>query len=128
MKSTAHAKGDISAKPAHFLPTYEAYLSPLREEEFVLLELGIWRGDSLRMWRDAFPEATIIGVDLSPPETDLGPRVNLVSGDQSDPDLLGRLRETYAPQGFRVVIDDASHIGVTTARSLEAVYPGIPPV
>jgi hypothetical protein len=30
------------------------------------------------MWRDAFPLATIVGVDLAPPDIDLGPRVHIV--------------------------------------------------
>ena len=74
------------------------------------------------MWRDTFPRATVLGVDLKPPEADLGGRVHIVQGDQSDAALMRKLRETYAPVGFDVIIDDASHLGVTTAQSLQALY------
>jgi hypothetical protein len=74
------------------------------------------------MWRDAFPQATIIGVDLTPPDLQLGSRVHIIQGDQTDAALMQRLREDHAPNGFDVIIDDASHFGVTTARSLQALY------
>ncbi|MEA2637909.1 MAG: hypothetical protein QOE18_966, partial [Chloroflexota bacterium] len=97
--------------------------TPLRRLPFTLLELGVWGGHSLEMWRDAFPRATIVGVDLQPPDLDLGPRVHIVEGDQADPALMRRLRDTHAPAGFEVIVDDASHMGVTTARSLQVLYP-----
>jgi SAM-dependent methyltransferase len=94
----------------------------LRGRRFALLELGIWKGDSLVMWRDSFPLATIVGIDLAPPTLKLGRRVHVVVGDQSDPELLGRVRAAHAPQGFDVIVDDASHIGQLSARSLQALY------
>ena len=113
---------DISVKPAAYLPVYEELLGPLLRESFTLLELGVWRGDSLKMWRDAFPLAAIVGLDLDPPELDLGPRVHVIAGDQSDVGLLGLVRAEYAPGGFDVIIDDASHLGSLSARSLKALY------
>jgi hypothetical protein len=74
------------------------------------------------MWRDAFPGATIVGVDLFPPSIDLGSRVHIVAGDHTDAALLAHMRIEHAPDGFDVIIDDGSHLGVTTARSLQALY------
>jgi hypothetical protein len=113
---------DVSVKPLPYLGIYEKVLTPLRFRRCCLLELGVWNGDSLAMWRDGLPRATIVGVDLGPPEIDLGPRVRLVQGDQTDGELLRRVREQHAPEGFDVIIDDASHLGVTTARSLQRLY------
>jgi hypothetical protein len=113
---------DPGVKPAPYLPIYESLLAGLRPRRFALLELGVWNGHSLEMWRDAFPRATIVGVDLEPPALDLGPRVHIVRGDQTDAELMSRLRAEHAPDGFAVIIDDASHVGVTTARSLQALY------
>ncbi|MHB8689893.1 MAG: class I SAM-dependent methyltransferase [Solirubrobacteraceae bacterium] len=113
---------DVSVKPVVYLPIYEQLLAEYRQRSFVLLELGVWRGDSLEMWRDCFPRATIIGVDLNAPELDLGRRVKIISGDQSDAELLARVRGEHAPEGFDVIIDDASHVGELSARSLKALY------
>jgi hypothetical protein len=52
----------------------------------------------------------------------LGPRVHLVAGDQSDAELMHRIATQHAPGGFEVIIDDASHVGQLTARSLQALY------
>ncbi len=113
---------DPVVKPTPYLPIYEQLLGSLRNQAFTLLELGVWGGDSLQMWRDAFPQVTVVGVDLGPPELQLGPRVHVVRGDQSDAELMRRIRTKYAPAGFDVIVDDASHLGVTTARSLQALY------
>jgi SAM-dependent methyltransferase len=113
---------DIGVKPDVYLPVYEEVLGPLRFRRISILELGVWHGDSLEMWRDAFPRSTVVGVDLEPPPLELGPRVHVVRGDQTDGTLLTRLREQHAPGGFDVIIDDASHIGITSARSLQVLY------
>jgi len=122
LRLPADRPAEQAVKPAPYLPIYEQVLAPLRRRPFALLELGVWNGHSLEMWRDAFPRATVIGVDLQPPEMDLGPRVHVIRGDQTDAALMQRLREDYAPAGFDVIIDDASHIGVVTARSLQVLY------
>jgi hypothetical protein len=113
---------DVGVKPLPYLPIYEELLAPLRHDTFCLLELGVWKGDSLEMWRDAFEAATIVGLDLKAPDVALGPRVHVVSGDQSDRALMDNIRFKFAPEGFDVVIDDASHLGMLTARSLQALY------
>jgi hypothetical protein len=113
---------DVSVKPPPYLPIYERVLAPYRYRRCTILELGVWDGDSLVMWRNCLPRATVVGVDLNPPQIDLGRRVHIVRGDQTDGDLLGQIRRQHAPGGFDVVIDDASHLGLTTARSLQQLY------
>jgi hypothetical protein len=114
---------DPSTKPLAYVPVYEELLAPLREAEpFALLELGVWTGESLQMWRDAFPQATIVGVDLNHVEVDLGPRVHFEQGDQSDAAFLTALRERHAPQGFELIVDDASHQGELSARSMQHLF------
>lgn len=113
---------DPVVKPAPYIPIYEQLLAPLRYRPFTLLELGVWTGKSLEMWRDAFSLATIIGLDVTPLDLQLGDRVHVIQGDQTDATLMQSLREEYAPGGFDVVIDDASHLGIATARSLQAIY------
>jgi hypothetical protein len=109
-------------KSAGHVRAYESLLGHLRGERFALLELGVDKGDSLAMWRDGFPEATIVGVDIEIPDLGLGPRVHLVNGDQRDGELLAEIRRSFAPEGFEVIIDDASHQGAHSARSLQALF------
>ena len=52
--------------PGHdYLRHYEIFLSTLRDEKFTLVELGCYTGASLKMWKEYFPQAHIIGVDLN---------------------------------------------------------------
>ncbi len=115
---------DVVVKPLPYLPVYERALAHLRDREFTLVEVGVWKGDSLKMWRNAFPKARIIGVDLTAPEGfEELPGVSIATGDQSDPELFARIRRDFAPRGFDVVIDDASHYAAPTAAMLQAVFP-----
>ncbi len=123
LRLPASRPADAAVKPHPYLAIYEQLLAPLRRRRFALLELGVWGGHSLEMWRDAFPRATIVGVDLRPPDLELGRRVHIVRGDQTDAALMQRLREAHAPEGFDVIVDDASHMGITSARSLQILYP-----
>jgi len=113
---------DSAVKPAPYLSVYERLLAPLRFRRCRILELGIWGGDSLVMWRDSLPRATVVGLDLAPLPLELGPRVHLVAGDQGDAAVLDRIGAQYAPDGFDVIIDDAAHVGALSARSLQALF------
>jgi hypothetical protein len=48
--------------------------------------------------------------------------VQIVKGDQTDAELLGAVRAAHAPDGFEVIIDDASHIGELSAKSIAALF------
>jgi hypothetical protein len=114
---------DVNAvKPAPLVALYERLFASFREAEFTLFELGINDGDSLVMWRDAFPNATIVGLDIEVPQVELGDRVHMWKGDQTDCALLAEIRHKHAPGGFDIVIDDASHLGAETAASLRCLF------
>src|SRR5437764_7355436 len=50
-----------------YLSIYDKYLRKFRETEVRILEIGVWRGGSLSMWRKYFgPDAVIFGVDINP--------------------------------------------------------------
>ncbi|MDR1041214.1 MAG: class I SAM-dependent methyltransferase [Deltaproteobacteria bacterium] len=106
-----------------YLRKYEFFLSPLRDEEFTLLELGIYRGASLRTWEEYFPKARIVGVDVEPETKAMaGGRIETVLGDLSKTAFVETLRELEA----RVIIDDASHWWPDQLRSLFVLYPAMP--
>lgn len=47
-----------------YIHVYEGLLEPIRFTVQNVLEIGINTGNSHRMWRDYFPDATVYGVDL----------------------------------------------------------------
>src|SRR5688500_2684598 len=101
-----------------YLREYEAFLGPLRERDVRLLELGVLHGGSLLLWRDAFPRGVIAGLDREPVAlNDPSGRILTFQGEQDDVALLDRIAARVAPEGFDVVIDDASHLAAPTRTS-----------
>jgi hypothetical protein len=107
-----------SDKSQLYLNNYERYFRALTERNVRLLELGIHKGGSLLMWKDYFRAGTIVGLDLEHVDiSDTTGRVRIYQGDQSDLNLLDRMGQECAPEGFDIIIDDASHIGKLTSIS-----------
>jgi SAM-dependent methyltransferase len=102
----------------HYLERYDPLFEPWVDRSVTLLELGIRNGGSLLLWRDYFPRGTIVGLDIKVPEhfqpTD---RVRLFEGSQTDRAFLSRVANETAPEGFDIIIDDASHVGEFTKVS-----------
>lgn len=107
-----------------YLQNYERELGDLFDEPIALLELGVQRGGSMRLWRDLLPNAQIAGLDLNPVDIadDTG-RLHVYTGFQQDPTILDRIAGEVAPGGFDVIIDDASHIGRYTVESFWHLFP-----
>ena len=102
-------------KPENYLRTYQELFRPFVDRGIRLLELGVRRGGSLLMWRDYFEQGIIAGIDLSVPKIDdpTG-RIRVFEGLQQDTAFLDRVASAVAPEGFDVIIDDASHVGEFT--------------
>ncbi len=105
-------------KIAHgYMEIYDYVLEPWVGREVTLLELGVHKGGSLLLWRDYFPSGTIVGIDIRIPENFKAERVYLFEANQADTQLLSKVAREVAPDGFDIIIDDASHIGLLTKRS-----------
>ena len=115
MTSGTAGKLDFKAygaiKPAYYAEIYERRFDRFRSQDIRLLELGVHRGDSLRMWRDYFEKGIIVGLDLGKSEVnDPSGRIRLYQGKQQDVGLLDRVALENAPSGFDIIIDDCSHM------------------
>ena len=98
-----------------YLDVYDPILAPWLDKEIKILELGVYQGCSLELWRDYFPRATIVGIDLELPDGFVpGERIKLFRGSQADKRFLSEVAGKTAPNGFDIIIDDASHIGQLT--------------
>ena len=57
----------FSIKHENFFPIYEKTFQKYRGKPIVFVEIGVWHGGSLFMWRDYFgKDARIIGIYLFP--------------------------------------------------------------
>ena len=107
----------------HYLDAYEQWFPPFRGRDLRLLEIGVQRGGSLRMWRNYFgPRCSVVGVDIDPNcRAAAGEGIAVAIGDQSDPAFLAGLLAAHGP--FDIVIDDGSHVGQHQIASFEALFP-----
>ena len=51
-----------------YLERYDPILEPWVEKKIKLLEIGVYKGGSLLLWRDYFPQGTIVGIDIKVPK------------------------------------------------------------
>lgn len=112
-----------TAKPALYLQRYARHFEPIRSSVTSLFEMGVYEGGSMLMWRDYFEQAVIAGLDINTRSVpDTTGRVRTYQGKQQDLALLQRIGNECAPDGFDVIIDDCSHIGVLTKTSFWPLF------
>ena len=114
---------DKTDRTHNYLNKYEFFLSRFKNDTFTLLELGVFKGASIRMWRDYFPNAHIVGVDYDHSCADMGSeRIEVVIADLSQNETLEGLKK-YNPT---VILDDASHIWSHQIKSLCTLFEVLP--
>jgi glycosyltransferase involved in cell wall biosynthesis/Flp pilus assembly protein TadD/SAM-dependent methyltransferase len=121
--STLSATGYDTDKSPAYLKYYERYFSSIAGSPVRLLELGVLNGGSLYLWRDYFKKGIIVGLDVNEVNiNDPSSRIRFYKGLQQDTSLLDRIRKECAPEGFDIVIDDASHIGDLSRLSFRHLF------
>jgi len=54
-----------ACKPEWYTPAYHRFFSEWRDRPLRVLEIGVYLGGSLQMWREYFPKATIFAIDIN---------------------------------------------------------------
>ena len=112
-------------KWAHYFEVYERHLAHYRGKQINLLEIGVYQGGSLQMWKQYFGDkATIWGIDINPLCTQFAEdHVNIRIGDQGDETFL----ESIAAELPRldVLIDDGGHTMQQQRMTLKFLYPRV---
>ena len=103
-----------------FIQLYEKYFEPFRNLKINILEIGVENGDSLRIWREYFPNANICGIDIAK-KNFIIKNTDILMGDQSDPKFLKLLIDKY--KNFDIVIDDGSHQSKHIIESFKYLFP-----
>ena len=94
---------------------------------FRLLELGVYLGASLKMWRDYFPQAEIFGIDIRPEYMLFDhPRITTMQADVSSGRELSWVAHSMGGN-FDVIIDDATHEISDQATAIAALMPLLAP-
>jgi hypothetical protein len=128
LREIALAQGTDKEGGHSYTDAYERHLGHLRDRPITLLEIGIGGyadpgrgGASLRMWKQFFPRAQIVGLDIEDKAHFAEDRITILQGDQGDRASLARLGSLHGP--FDVVIDDGSHRSEHVIASFEVLFP-----
>ncbi len=119
----SHLEGPGIWKPRHYFEIYHRHFAKFVGREINVLEIGVYSGGSLGMWKEYFgPGCRIYGVDIAEDcRCYEDERTTILVGDQSDRAFWARVRPEVPP--FDVVIDDGSHIAEHQIISLEELFP-----
>jgi Methyltransferase domain len=115
--------GRLIHKWMHYFDIYDRHLGRFRGDRVTVVEIGVWHGGSLQMWKSYFgPHARIIGVDVDPRCKQFEEKqVEIHIGDQEDRQFLREFVERVGEPD--VVIDDGGHTMSQQMTTFEELYP-----
>ena len=98
------------AKHDTYFSAYEHLLKQYVGQPITFVEIGVYNGGSLGMWRSYFgPQARIIGIDLNPGAKTLEQDgFEIIIGDQADPLFWQKLFSEIGE--VDVILDDGGHM------------------
>ncbi len=108
-----------------YMDRYDELFSSMRYDNITVLEIGVHNGSSIRAWREYFPNARIIGLDIDPRcSVYAGERIDVFTGSQSD---YGALQAIISdtPNGIDIIIDDGSHLTDHLVYSFTHLFPHV---
>jgi hypothetical protein len=122
-----HTAGPGIWKWRHYFDIYHRHLGRFRGRTVRVLEIGIYSGGGLEMWRNYFgPSSKIYGIDIEPAckayEND---SVKVFIGDQGDRDFWRKFKQEV--EDIDIVIDDGGHLPEQQIVTFEELLPHLRP-
>jgi cephalosporin hydroxylase len=88
-----------------------------------LLEIGVGKGGSLEILRQAFPRWKMVGLDINESVLEINlPGIEVYLGSQTDYDTLRRIVNSFESSSLDLVIDDGSHRSRDSIVTLEYLW------
>jgi hypothetical protein len=102
-----------------YIDGYSNLFEKYRNLPITLLEIGVAAGHSVRMWREYFPKAKIIGIDIRQPILSMT-GIQFFLCDQSNSEQLNAAFKNILPD---IIIDDGSHVIDHQLFSIKHLFP-----
>lgn len=117
---------DKSSAIHNYLNIYEKYLGIFRNDNIVVVEIGIYRGArSLKMWEEYFTVAKIYGIDIMSRRQYNNDRVQSIIANQEDRNSL--LSAMNRIKQCDILIDDGGHTMKQQQVSFGYLFPFLNP-
>ena len=102
-----------------FLEIYFNYFKNYKEKEINILEIGVDKGESLKIWRQYFSKAKICGIDINDIKYKID-GVDIIKADQTNVKDLASVCKKY--KSFDIIIDDGGHHSNQIITSLNFLF------
>jgi len=110
----------------HYLEAYNCHFQRFVNKEVHILEIGVYSGGSLSLWREFFGnKCHVYGVDIEDCTQFSKNNTKIFVGDQADPQFWKRIRE--AVPKIDIIIDDGGHQSHQIISSLKEMLSHISP-
>jgi hypothetical protein len=114
-------KGESILKWSNYGDIYDKHFAKFRDQQINILEIGVLKGGSMRIWEKYFPKANIFGIDINEEclqyQSD---RTKIFIGDQGDVSFLRNIKAKI-PR-VDILIDDGSHRAKDQKITFEEMY------
>ena len=93
-----------------------------------ILEIGVFKGDSIKAWLEFFPNATIYGIDIfkrvRPQDIKVlnDDRVKWLKSDSTNIAVRDQIKKEWPRIRFDIIIDDGSHKQSDQLKALNHFY------
>lgn len=109
----------------HYFEAYDRFFSRYRGKDVTILEIGVFKGGSLQMWKDYFTvsdnKVQIYGIDILPECKDLQEdNVQIFIGSQEDREFLRKVKSEIGQ--VDILIDDGGHTMSQQIISFEELF------
>ena len=115
---------DKSSLFHNYCVKYEKYLPFKRDQKIKILEIGVFNGSSINMWREYYPNCYVVGIDIDSScikYEKIENKLFVEIGSQIDDIFLNKVIEKHGP--FDLIIDDGSHMQSHMIFSFEKLFP-----
>ena len=109
-------------KWVHYFDIYEKHFQRFIDKKPVVLEIGVFGGGSLEMWKNYFGNGSkIIGLDINPEcKEHESEDIEIFIGSQDDPNILNQIKSKYP--NIDILIDDGSHVMSHMKKTFSEMY------
>jgi hypothetical protein len=114
--------------PHLFGQHYQEHFALLRNKKLKILEIGVGGyddpksgGESLRMWKQYFPNSMIYGMDIVDKSALEEDRIKIFQGSQDDEAFLKKIVTETGK--FDIIIDDGSHRNNHVIKTFKILFP-----
>ena len=104
-----------------YMKQYERHFAPIRYKKQNILEIGVAKGCSVRMWQEYFPNSMIYAIDIANKKEYESNKIKIFQGSQNDPVFLNQVAKKIGK--IDILIDDGSHINEHVITSFNILFP-----